>query len=199
VLLWNSEVSGNCYKVRLLLAHLGLPYERREVSVVDRSQRAELLGGKNPALRVPVLELDDGRALAESDAILWYLADGTAYLPQDGFDRAKVLQWLFFEQYCHEPTIAVVRFWLAYSGEPERYAALVDEKRGAGYAALDGMEAELRDRSFFVAETYTIADIALYAYTHVADEGGFELDRYPAIGAWLDRVSAQPGHVAIDA
>ena len=149
MILWNSQVSGNCYKVRLLLAQLGIPYERRELSVVDRSNRAELLGGKNPALRVPTLELDDGRCLGESDAILWYLGDGSRYVPEDAFERAQVLQWLFFEQYSHEPYIA--------------------------------------------------ADIGLYAYTHVAGEGGFELVRYPAVQAWLGRVAAQPGHVTIDA
>ena len=199
MILWNSQVSGNCYKVRLLLAQLGIPYERRELSVVDRSNRAELLGGKNPALRVPTLELDDGRCLGESDAILWYLGDGSRYVPEDAFERAQVLQWLFFEQYSHEPYIAVVRFWLAYSGDPDRYAGQVEERRQGGYAALDAMERHLADRSFLVGERYSIADIGLYAYTHVAGEGGFELVRYPAVQAWLGRVAAQPGHVTIDA
>jgi glutathione S-transferase len=199
MLLWNSQVSGNCYKVRLLLAHLGIPYERREVSVVDRSNRGELLGGKNPALRVPVLELDDGRCLAESGAILCYLAAGTPYLPDDRFECAKVLQWLFYEQYCHEPYVAVVRFWVAYSGEPERYADQLEERRRGGYAALDAMEEHLRERAFFVADPYSIADIALYAYTHVAHEGGFDLGGYPEIRSWLARVVSQPGHVPITA
>ena len=185
--------------MRLLLAHLGIPYERRELSVVDRSNRADVLGGKNPALRVPTVELDDGRILAESNAITWYFADGTPYLPADAFERAQVLQWLFFEQYQHEPTIAVVRFWLAYSGEPERYADQVEAKRAAGYVALDAMEGHLSGREFLVGGRYSIADIGLYAYTHVAHEGGFELDRYPAIRAWLERVAGQPGHVPIDA
>jgi len=199
MLLWNSQVSGNCYKVRLLLAQLGIPYERRELSVADRSNRSEVLGGKNPALRVPTIELDDGRFLAESDAILWYFADESSYLPADAYERAQVLQWLFFEQYQHEPAIAVVRFWLAYSGQPERYAAQVDERRAAGYVALDAMEGHLDGREFFVGDRYSIADIGLYAYTHVAGEGGFDLDRYPAIRSWLGRVAAQPGHVPIDA
>ena len=198
MLLWNSQVSGNCYKVRLLLAQLGIPYERHELSVVDRSNRAELLAGKNPALRVPTLELDDGRCLAESNAIMWYLADGTPYLPADAFERAQVLQWLFFEQYQHEPTIAVVRFWLAYSGEPQRYASRIDAKRADGYVALDAMEGYLRGREFLVGSGYSIADIGLYAYTHVAHEGGFDLERYPAIRDWLDRVVEQPCHVPID-
>jgi glutathione S-transferase len=199
VLLYNSQMSGNCYKVRLLLAHLGLPYERREVSVTDRSDRASLLGDLNPALRVPTLVLDDGRPLAESNAILWYFGDGRAYVPDDPYERAQVLQWLFFEQYRHEPYIAVARFWVAYSGDPERFAAELDAKRAGGYAALDALARHLETRSFLVADRYTIADISLYAYTHVADEGGFDLGAYPAIRAWLDRVAAQPGHVPIGA
>jgi glutathione S-transferase len=199
VLLYNSQVSGNCYKVRLLLAQLGLPYERREVDVVNRANRAELLGDKNPALRVPVLELHDGRCLAESNAILWYLADGTPYLPEDDFERAQVLQWLFFEQYSHEPYIAVARFWVTILGQPERYAAELEAKRAGGYAALDAMERQLSGGRFLVGDRYSIADIALYAYTHVADEGGFDLGPYAALGAWLDRVAAQPGHVPITA
>jgi glutathione S-transferase len=199
LLLWNSPVSGNCYKVRLLLSHLGRSYLRREVSVTDRSNRAELLRGKNPALRVPVLELDGERTLAESNAILWYLGEGTRYVPVDPWQRAKVLQWLFFEQYSHEPYIAVARFWLAYSGEPERYRSQLDDKLAGGYRALDAMEEELRAAEFLVADRYTIADIALYAYTHAAPEGGFDLGGYPAIRAWLARVAEQPGHVPIDA
>jgi glutathione S-transferase len=199
VLLYDSRVSGNCYKVRLLLAHLGLPVERHELSVVDRSNRAEVLGGLNPALRVPTLILDDGRALPESNAILWYLGDGTGYVPVDRFERAQVLQWQFFEQYDHEPSIAVVRFWLAYSGRPEAFADRLEERTAAGYRALDAMERHLGEREYLVGERYTIADISLYAYTHVAHEGGFDLREHPAITAWLARVAAQPGHVAIDA
>ena len=198
MLLYNSQVSGNCYKVRLLLAHIGLEYERREMDVVDRSNRREVLGDLNPALRVPTLVLDDGRPLAESNAILFYFAQGTPYLPEDRYELAQVLQWLFFEQYSHEPAIAVVRFWVAYSGslpgEDE-----IEAKRRAGYAALDAMERHLADREFLVGERYTIADISLYAYTHVAAEGGFDLTGYPAIGAWLDHVAEQPGHVPIAA
>jgi glutathione S-transferase len=198
VLLYNSAVSGNCYKVRLLLAHLGVEYERHEVDVVDRSNRRELLGGLNPALRVPTLVLDDGRPLGESNAILGYFAEGTPYLPDDRYERAQVLQWQFFEQYSHEPSIAVVRFLVAYSGAPPPDAEL-EGRRRAGYAALDAMEAHLADRDFLVGGRYTIADISLYAYTHVAGEGGFDLTGYPAIGAWLDRVAGQPGHVPITA
>ncbi|MGA2454117.1 MAG: glutathione S-transferase family protein [Solirubrobacteraceae bacterium] len=196
MLLYNSQVSGNCYKVRLLLAQLGRDCELREVDVIDRSNRAELLDGLNPALRVPTLVLDDGRSLAESNAILWYLADGSQYLPAEQFERAKVLQWLFFEQYSHEPYIAVVRFWVAIAKATPAQAAL-EEKLSGGYAALDALERHLATHEFLVADRYTIADIALYAYTHVAHEGGFDLSAYPAIGSWLARVAAQPGHVAI--
>jgi glutathione S-transferase len=198
VLLYDSQVSGNCYKVRLLLAHLGVEYERREVDVVDRSNRVELLGDLNPALRVPTLVLDDGRPLAESNAILFYFAEGTPYLPEDRYERAQVLQWLFFEQYSHEPNIAVVRFWVAYSDAPPADAE-VEIRRRAGYAALDAMERHLSSRRFHVGERFTIADISLYAYTHVAAQGGFDLAGYPAIRAWLDRVAGQPGHVPITA
>ena len=203
MLLYDSRVSGNCYKVRLLLAHLGLPYERREVDVVDRSGRDAFLGGLNPALRVPTLVLDDGRPLAESNAIISYFGEGTRFVPDDRYDRAKMLQWMFFEQYDHEPAIAVVRFWLAYSGQPaEAFADRLEEKRAAGYRALGAMEAHLDDgsgRAWFVGDGMSLADISLYAYTHVAGEGGFELERFPAVRRWIDRVAAEPGHVPIDA
>src|ERR687896_643415 len=169
MLLYNSAVSGNCYKVRLLLAQLGREYETVDVSVVDRSNRKELLGELNPGLRVPTLVLDDGRPLAESGAILWYFGDGTRFVPDDRYARAQVLQWMFFEQYDHEPAIAVVRFWVAYSGRPEAFADRLEERTGAGYKALDAMEAHLAGgRRYFVGDSFTLADIVLYAYTHVA-------------------------------
>ena len=198
MLLYNSPVSGNCYKVRLLLAQLGIEYEVEHVDVVDRSNRKELLGELNPALRVPTLVLDDGRPLAESNAILWYFGDGTSYVPEDPYERAQVLQWLFFEQYSHEPTIAVARFLKTYSGDPERFERQQERLLAGGYAALDAMEGRLAGRDFLVGG-YSIADVSLYAYTHVAHEGGFDLASYPAIRAWLRRVAAQPGHVTIDA
>ena len=199
MLLYDSRVSGNCYKVRLLLAHLGLSYERRGVDVVDRSNRLELLGELNPALRVPTLVLDDGRPLAESNAILWYFGDGTRFVPDDGYARAQVLQWLFFEQYDHEPAIAVLRFWLAYSGRADAFADRVEERRAAGYRALDAMERRLAAADYLVGGALTIADLALYAYTHVADEAGIDVSRYDGITRWLERVAADPGHVPIDA
>ena len=198
--LYNSAVSGNCYKVRLLLAHLGLAYETVEMSVVDRSNRSEVLGELNPGLRVPTLVLDDGRPLAESNAILWYFGDGTQYVPEDPYERAQVLQWQFFEQYSHEPNIAVARFWkTVLRRRPRRTSARRTGSLAGGYSALDAMERHLDGRTFFVGERYSLADISLYAYTHVAHEGGFDLEPYPAIRAWLERVAAQPGHVPIDA
>jgi len=195
VLLYDSRVSGNCYKVRQLFAHLRIEYQRREVDVIDRSGRLELLGALNPALRVPTLVFDDGRSMGESDAIMFYFAEGTPYLPEDRWERAQVLQWLFFEQYSHEPNIAVARFWVIAGITPSEADA--EAKRRGGTAALRAMESHLTDREFFVAERYTIADIGLYAYTHVAPEGGFALDGYPAINAWLARVAGQPGHILI--
>jgi glutathione S-transferase len=200
VLLYNSPVSGNCYKVRLLLAHVGVEYETVEMSVVDRSNRSEVLGDLNPAQRVPTIVLDDGRPLGESNAILWYFGDGTPYVPTDQYERALVLQWQFFEQYQHEPAIAVARFLVAYSELPrDQYEDRLPGLLERGNVALAAMERHLDGREFLVGERYSIADISLYAYTHVAYEGGFELEPYPAIRAWLARVAAQPGHVPIDA
>lgn len=199
MLLYNSAVSGNCYKVRLVCAQLGIPYERVEVDVVDRSGRKELLGDLNPALRVPTVVLDDGRPLAESGAIIWYLAEGTPLVPDDPYERARVLQWMFYEQYLLEPTIAVVRFWVACSRRADEFADQIPAKMQGGYGALDGLERGLAGRDFLVGGRYTLADVALYAYTHVAYEGGFDLSGYQAIGAWLGRVAAQPEHVPIDA
>jgi glutathione S-transferase len=197
MLLYDSRVSGNCYKVRLLLAQLGLEYERVELDVVDRSSRPEVLGGLNPALRVPTIVFGDGRSLGESNAIMWYLAEGTPFVPTDPFERAQVLQWQFFEQYDHEPNVAVARFWLTKRpGEvdPERLAGW----HAGGHRALAAMERHLDGNEFLVGRRYSLADIGLYAYTHVADEGGFDLDPFPAIRAWLARVAAQPGHCRID-
>ena len=199
MLLYDSPVSVNCYKVRLLLAHLGIEYERRTVDVVDRSDRPELLGGLNPALRVPTLVLDDGRALAESGAILWYFGEGTRFVPENRYERAQVLQWMFFEQYDHEPAIAVARFWLAYSGRPESAQDRLEGWQKQGTRALGAMETHLDGRDWFVGDAMTIADIALYAYTHVADEGGFDLEPFPSMRTWLDRVAAQPQHVPMEA
>jgi glutathione S-transferase len=199
LVLYNSAISGNCYKVRLLLAHLGREVELRELSVTDRSNRPDVLGGLNPSLRVPTLILEDGRPLGESGAILWYLGEGTRFVPADAYERARVLQWMFFEQYDHEPAIAVARFLVHYAGlEPAEYEKRLPRLIEAGDKALGAMESHLAGRRWLVGETITLADIALYGYTHVADEAGLDLVRYPAIGAWLARVAAEPGHVPID-
>jgi glutathione S-transferase len=197
LLLYNNQASGNCYKVRLLLHQLGIPFETVELDVIDRSNRPEVLGDKNPAQRVPTLQLDDGTYLAESNAIIWYLGEGTQYVPEDRLERARALQWMFFEQYDLEPNIAVARFWVSILKKYD--ADQLAAKQKNGYKTLDGMERHLHGRPFLVGDSYTVADISLYAYTHVADEGGLELDRYPAIRAWLERVASQPGHVTIDA
>jgi glutathione S-transferase len=194
--LYNSQLSGNCWKARQILAHRGISYERVELDVVDRSNRRDVLGGKNPALRVPTLELDDGEFLAESNAILWYLADGTGYLPEAPLERARVLQWMFFEQYEVEPAIAVARFWISILGE--RDAAKLEPKWAAGNRALGVLDGHLDGREWLVGDAYSAADISLYGYTHVAGEGEFDLSRYPGVEAWLARVAAVPGHVTMD-
>jgi glutathione S-transferase len=199
MLLYDSPVSGNCYKVRLLLAHLGIPYERQTVDVLDRSNRRELLGHLNPGLTVPTLVLDDGRPLGESAAILWYFGEGTRFVPEDAYARAQVLQWMFFEQYQLEPTIAVVRFWVAYSGRPEEFEPERESKMKGGERALRRLERGLDGRDYLVGDSLTLADIALYGYTHCSEEGGFSLEPYPAVRAWLRRVASEPGHVPIDA
>lgn len=178
--LYDFWESGNCYKVRLLLSHLDEPFERVPIDILQGQTRNESYAELNPNHRVPLLEWPDGRTLAESNAILFYLADGTLFLPTDPWHRAQVLQWMFFEQYSHEPYIAVVRFW-NFSGQLAQNTNALAGKRKGGYAALEVMEQHLATRTFFVDDAYSIADIALYAYTHVADEGGFELDRFPAI------------------
>ena len=190
-------VSGNGYKIRLLLTRLGIPFERIEYDIDRGATRTPEFLRKNPNGRIPVLEFEDGRLLAESDAILWYLAEGTPFLPEDPFERALVLQWMFFEQYSHEPNIATLRYWITHNLLTEERRAQVETKRKLGYAALDVMEGHLGTRRYLVGEHVTIADLALYAYTHVAEEGGFEIARYGAIRAWLGRVADHPRHIPI--
>jgi glutathione S-transferase len=185
--------------VRLLFAHLGIPHERRTLDVVDRSNRDEVLGGLNPSLRVPTLVFEDGRSLGESGAILWYFAEGTRFVPEDPFERAQVLQWMFFEQYDLEPAIAVVRFWVAYSGRAQDFADRLPERMEAGKRVLAALDRHLEGRRYVVGDSISLADIALYGYTHVAVEGGFELEAHPAVREWLERVAAEPGHIPIDA
>ncbi len=187
--------SSNGYKVRLLLGQLGIPFELIELDIMKGETRTEEFLAKNPNGKIPLLELEDGTFLPESNAILFYLAEGTPFLPDDRLARAQVLQWMFFEQYSHEPTIAVARFWLKHLGLDEARRAALAERQEKGRAALGVMEGHLQGCSFFVGEAYSIADIALYAYTHVAHEGGFDLGPFPAVRAWLARVAAEPGHV----
>ena len=197
--LYDYLSSGNGYKCRLLLAQLGIPYRRVELDIMQGETRTPQFLARNPNGRIPALELEDGTVLSESDAILFYLAEGTPYLPDDRLGRAQVLQWLFFEQYSHEPFIAVARF-ICHLLPPDtpRRAELPRLDQG-GHAALGVMERRLAEHPFLVAGRYTIADIALYGYTHVAHEGGFDLAGYPGVQAWLARVAVQPGHVPITA
>ena len=190
--------SGNGYKARLLLAQLGVPFERVEYDIDRAETRTPEFLRMNPNGRVPVLELEDGRFLPESNAILFYLAEGTPFIPDAHFERAQVLRWAFFEQYSHEPNIASPRYWITHNlPMTEERRVMLEPKRKLGYAALRVMDGHLKDREFFVGDRYSIADISLYAYTHVAREGGFDLGRFPFINAWLERVAAQPGHVPI--
>ncbi len=189
--------SGNGYKVRLALSQLAVPFERIELDIMKGETRTPEFLAKNPNGRIPVLEVEPGQFLAESDAILCYLAEGTEWMPDDRLERARVLQWLFFEQYSHEPYVAVARFWVTHLAPELVDAAALAERREKGHAALAVMDSHLRGREFFVAGRYGIADIALYAYTHVAHEGGFDLAPYPALRAWLARVAARPGHIPI--
>ena len=193
--LYDYEDSGNGYKVRLLLHLLGTPYELVPVDILRGESRSPGFLAKNPNGKVPVLGLSDDRYLAESNAIMFHLAEGTPYFPTDAWERAQVMQWLFFEQYSHEPNIATVRYWLRHTEVPPSLEPVVAEKRKQGHAALSVMEQHLTRRTFFVAERVSIADIALYAYTHVAEEGGFDLHPYAAVRRWLDDVTRVPGYM----
>lgn len=196
--LYNFLPSGNCYKIRLLLTQLGIPFENIEVNILKGESRTTEFLAKNPNGRIPALELESGQFLAESNAIIFYLSEGTKFLPQDRLLRAQVLQWLFFEQCSHEPFIATSRFWISYLGKAEEYKEALEQKRAPGYAALAVMEKHLQQHSFFVGEQYSIADIGLFAYTHVAHEGNFDLTRFPAIQTWIKQVASQPLHISIN-
>ncbi len=187
--------SGNCYKVKLVLTQVGLPFEWVPVDIMKSESRTPVFLAKNPNGRVPLLELDDGTCLAESNAILWYLAEGTPLVPTSRLERAQALQWMFFEQYSHEPNIATSRYIIRYLGNPPEKKAALAARVEPGYAALEVMETHLKSRDWFAGDRYSIADIALYAYTHCAGEGGFDLARFPAIRAWLARVESQPLYV----
>ena len=190
--LYDDPISGNGYKVRLLLAQLSIPYDLVELDILNRETHTAAFLAKNPNGKIPTIELDDGRCLSESNAILFYFAQGSLYWPEDRFDQADVIRWMCFEQYSHEPYVAVARFLhhLPEAPDPD----VIAEKHAKGYAALDIMEQHLSENDFFAGGQYTIADIALYAYTHVAEEGKFDLSGYPNVSSWLERVREQPGH-----
>lgn len=202
--LYDFLPSGNGYKVRLLLTQLGIPFELIQINILNGESRTPDFLEKNPNGRIPVLEIEPGIYLSESNAILIYLSQETGFLPTVGaaasqenrLELARILQWMCFEQYSHEPYIATSRFWLTHD-MADQYRKELLQKQAPGYAALDVMERQLASHPFLVGDRYTIADIALYAYTHVADEGGFNLDRYPGIQSWLEHVQAQPNHVLI--
>ena len=196
--LYDYLPSGNGYKVRLVLRQLGLPYELVELDIKHGATRTPEFLAKNPNGRIPLLEIPGRGYLAESHAIIAYLAEGSALVPADPLDRARMWQWMCFEQYNLEPNIGTARFWLASLGKTEaELGEKLEEKRRNGHAALAVLEQGLAGREFLVGERYSLADIALYGYTHVAPEGGFALDGYPAIRAWCARIAAQPGHVPI--
>jgi glutathione S-transferase len=196
---YGTSLSGNCHKVRMILEALKLPYAWTEIDSGRGETRAPEFLARNPNGKVPVLEPEPGVYLPESNAILFYLAEGSPLVPSDRLARARVLAWLFFEQYSHEPFIAVARFLRRFHPDPSSQRVLAESKLAGGYRALEVMEEHLSREPFMVGGRYTIADIALYAYTHVADDGGFDLSRFPAINAWLARVAAQPGYVAMAA
>ena len=196
--LYDYLQSGNGYKVRLLLTQLAVPFERVELNIIKGETRTPEFLGKFPNGRIPAVEFDDGKLLFESNAIISYFAEGTPFMPADRFQHAQALQWLFFEQYSHEPYIASVRYLVMHPEVQDPRRAIIDTlMRPRGYAALGVMEGHLASREWFVGDRYSIADIALYAYTHVADEGGFDLAGYPAIRTWLERVKSQPRHIPI--
>ncbi len=197
--LYSDQRSGNSYKVRLALARLGIPFKLVEVDILQGASRTPEFLAKNPNGHVPLLEVAPNRYLAESNAILWYVAGGTTLAPEDRIDRAEAMQWMFFEQHSLEPNIGAAYFWLALvkGGRDLQQHALEDWMEN-GYRALGVMEMHLAGHPFFAANHFTIADIALYAYTHVANQADFDLARYPAIRAWLARVEAEPGHVAME-
>lgn len=197
--IYGDSRSGNCYKLKLAANQLGLEHAWHETDILAGQTRTPEYLAMNPNGKVPLLVLDDGRCLPESNAILWYFAEDTALLRGGRFERANVLAWMCFEQYSHEPYIATSRFIMRFLGNPAERAAELERKRAGGYRALDVMEAHLGKHDFFANGTYSIADIALYAYTHVAGEGGFELSGYPAINRWFDRVGQTEGFVAMSA
>lgn len=200
-ILHQMHISGNCYKVRLTAHHLGLPLTLKEYGLMDGATRKPEFLRLNPNGRVPLLEFEDGRTLPESGAIIYHLSEGSPLQPDNAWDRAQMMQWMFFEQYSHEPYIAVARFWLKFA-KPEDLEArrhLVPEWHSKGKAALGVMEGHLKTHDWFAGNSYSLADIALFAYTHVAGDGGFDLADFPGISAWIERVKAAPGYIGLEA
>jgi len=195
--LYDFLPSGNGYKVRLLLTLLDIPFELIELNILERKTRTPEFLAKNPNGKIPLLEIAPDKFLAESNAILYYLAQDTKYFPQDKYLQAQIMQWLFFEQYSHEPNLATARYWISILKQPEKYIEQLKHKHRLGNAALQVMENHLDERNYLVGDTYTIADIGLYSYTHVAEEGGFDLTQYSAIQTWLQRVAAHAKHILI--
>jgi glutathione S-transferase len=197
--LYSFQRSGNSYKVRLALARLGIPHKLVEIDILQGESRTPEFLAKNPNGRIPLLEVAPNRYLAESNAILWYVAGGTTLAPEDRIERAEAMQWMFFEQHSLEPNIGQAYFWLTLvKGGRDLREHAIDDWMENGYRALGVMEMHLAKHDYFVDRRFTIADIALYAYTHVAHECDFDLGRYPAVRAWLDRVAAEPGYVPMD-
>jgi glutathione S-transferase len=190
--------SGNCYKIKLLMSFLKVEHEWHHVDILAGETHTPEFEKMNPNTRIPVLEFADGRTLVESNAILNFLADGTALLPSEAFARAQVLQWQFFEQYSHEPYIATARYINKYLGLPQERRSEYEAKQAGGHKALSVMEKQLMETDFLVGDTLTIADISLYAYTQVADEGGFDLSRYAAIGKWMERIQQQQDYIGMN-
>ena len=195
--LYDFLPSGNGYKVRLLLTQLQISFELIELNILNKETRTPEFLHKNPNGKIPLLEIAPEQFISESNAILYYLSQGTEYFPQDKYEQTQVMQWLFFEQYSHEPNLATPRYWISVLKQPDRYQEQIEQKQKLGYAALNVMEQYLQNHEFLVEDKYSIADIGLYAYTHVATEGGFDLTKFPAILAWFKTIESQPRYIKI--
>lgn len=193
--MYGDERSGNCYKVKLILSATGNPYQWQHVDILAGETRTDAFAAINRAGQIPAVALEDGTVLTQSNAILWYFGAGSSWLPNDRLEQARVLEWMFFEQYSHEPYIATARFWILYLDAEAQYAERLAENRPKGYKALGVMEARLTGHHWLVGDAPTLADITLYAYTHVAEEGGYDLTDYPAVRGWLERFAALGTHV----
>lgn len=195
--LYDFLPSGNGYKVRLLLTQLQIPFELIELNILKQETRTPEFLAKNPNGKIPLLEIAPDKYISESNAIIYYLSQGTEYFPQDKDEQTQVMQWLFFEQFSLVPNLAKTRFWISVLKQPEKYREQIEQKQKLGYAALNVMEQHLQNHDFFVADKYSIADICLYGYTHVAAEGGFDLSKFPAIESWIQRIASQPNYLKI--